>query len=98
MVARHTGASLGLLAFTITAVVGLIVGNPVTATLSRSILALFVFCLIGSVVGAAARLAVTEHAKQRREDIHARYREPPPTGETVSPESGDGAETARTNA
>ena len=51
MVARFAGASLGLLAFATTAVAGLYVGNPPTVTLSRSILALFAFCLIGLLLG-----------------------------------------------
>jgi len=63
MVARFTGAALGLLAFAVTALAGLYSGNPVSTTLSRSILALFCFCVIGLVVGAAAQAVVAEHQR-----------------------------------
>ncbi|MGI0149375.1 MAG: hypothetical protein ACREDF_07585 [Thermoplasmata archaeon] len=65
MIARYTGASLGLLAFAVTSVAGLVTGNPVTVTLSRSLFALFVFCLIGLVLGGAAQLVVTEYERNR---------------------------------
>ena len=51
MLARYAGASLGLLAFTIVVTAGLIARYPVTVTPSRSIFALFLFCLIGLVLG-----------------------------------------------
>ena len=75
MVARLTGAALGLLAFTVTVISGMIVENPVTVTLSRSILALFIFCLLGMALGAAAQAVVAEHESQRVEEIKQRYRE-----------------------
>ena len=77
MVARFVGAGLGLLAFTITIVAGLVVHNPVTVILSRSILALFVFCVIGLVLGGAAQLVVREHERSRESEILKRYREKP---------------------
>ena len=75
MVARLTGAALGLLAFTVTVISGMIVENPVTVTLSRSILALFIFCLLGMVLGAAAQAVVAEHESQRVDEIKRRHRE-----------------------
>ena len=77
MIARFAGAGLGLLAFTITAVAGVCVQNPVAVTLSRSILALLAFCVIGLVLGTAAQLVVSEHEKQRESEILRRYRESP---------------------
>ena len=68
MIARFAGAILGLLAFTITAVAGVWVQNPVTVTLSRSILALVAFCVIGVVLGTAAQVVVREHEKQRKSE------------------------------
>lgn len=83
MVARFVGASLGLLAFTITIIAGLLVHNPVTVILSRSILALFVFCIIGLVLGGAAQLVIREHERTRESEILKRYREGP--AETEEP-------------
>ena len=74
MIARFAGASLGLLAFTVTAVAGLYVKNPVSVTLSRSILALFVFCSIGVILGAAAQRVVADHHATRQAEIKKRYR------------------------
>ncbi len=75
MVARSAGAGLGFLAFTITAFAGLFVQNPVTVTLSRSLLALFVFGVIGLVVGTAAELVVREYEGNRESEIRKRYHE-----------------------
>lgn len=66
MIARYSGAGLGLLAFSVTIGAGLFVGNPIMTTLSRGILALFLFCAIGYVLGAAAQIVVKEHARTRR--------------------------------
>jgi len=87
MIARFAGAILGLLAFTITAVAGVWVQNPVTVTLSRSILALVAFCVIGVVLGTAAQVVVREHEKQRKSEILQRYREGPPETDGRGPES-----------
>ena len=73
MLARYAGASLGLLAFTIVVTAGLIARNPVTVTPSRSIFALFLFCLIGLVLGRIAQLVVAEHEHKRDTEIHKRY-------------------------
>ncbi len=61
MVARYVGAGLGLLAFFITIISGLYVQNPPEITLSRSLLALFVFCAIGMVLGSAAQMVINEY-------------------------------------
>ncbi len=99
MIARFAGASLGLLAFTVTAVAGLYVKNPVSVTLSRSILALFVFCSIGVVLGAAAQKIVSEHHAKRKAEIKKQYRgqadggddnASPPATDTTEALSGSG--------
>ena len=84
MVARFTGVGLGLLAFTITIVAGVCIQNPVTVTLSRSILALFVFCLIGFVLGGAADVVVAEYEAGRESELQKRYREDPESTERES--------------
>lgn len=73
MVARLTGAGLGLLAFTITIVAGLLTQNPVNVVLSRSILALFMFCLLGFVLGAAAQAVVAEYEEKHDAEIRKRF-------------------------
>ena len=78
MVARFAGASLGLLAFAVTIVAGLYAHNPPMVTLSRSILALFTFCLIGLLFGRAAQFVVAEHERSRRAEIERRYRDDAP--------------------
>jgi len=93
MVARLTGAALGLLAFTVTVISGMVVENPVTVTLSRSILALFIFCLLGMALGAAAQAVVAEHESRRVEEIKERYREEvEPDGDTPEPQEAAAAE------
>lgn len=90
MVARFAGASLGLLAFTVAVVAGIYVQNPVTVTLSRGILALFLFCGIGLVLGAAAQLVVNEHERRRESEILKDYRndvEDSPKPEATAEES-----------
>lgn len=73
MIARFTGAGLGLLAFTITVTAGILVGNPIITTLSRSIFALFVFCLLGLVLGAAAQVVVSDFVAGRELHIREKY-------------------------
>lgn len=77
MVARYTGASLGLLAFTSTTTVGLLVRNPVEVTLSCGTLALFAFCITGLLLGTGAQLVVAEHENKRESEIRKGYREGP---------------------
>ncbi|MCH7808277.1 MAG: hypothetical protein IIB60_03550 [Planctomycetes bacterium] len=79
MVARFVGAGLGLLAFTITVIAGLIVQNPVDVTLSRSILALFLFCMIGLALGTVAEMVVAEHERKRESEIRREHREEEPS-------------------
>jgi len=78
MVARFAAGSLGLLAFFVSMVAGLCVQNPVTVTLSRSILALFVFCIIGFILGGAAQLVVAEYQRTQESAIRKEYEEHSP--------------------
>jgi len=75
MVARFAGASLGLFAFTVAVIAGVCVQNPAAVTLSRGIFALFLFCGIGLVLGAAAQTVVNEHERKRESEILERYRD-----------------------
>ncbi len=75
MVARFAGASLGLFAFTVAVIAGIYVQNPVSVTLSRGISALFIFCGIGLVLGAAAQRVVDEHEHKRESEILDKYRD-----------------------
>lgn len=86
MIARYAAASLGLAAFTVVLIAGLLTQNPVTTTLSRGILALFIFCFIGLLLGSAAQLVISEHQRAREAEIRNRFRQ------VLSPEtSADGA-------
>lgn len=75
MVARFTGAGLGLLAFAVTMTAGLFAQVPVEVTLSRSILALFFFCIGGLLLGGAAQRVVDEYQKERESQIRKRFHE-----------------------
>lgn len=98
MVARFAGASLGLLAFTVAVVCGLIVRNPVTVTLSRGILALFVFCLIGMVLGAIAQMVITEHEKRTLSRLDEQYPQQAKGEGTTRKDSGSPAPPGRSAA
>ena len=74
MIARFSGATLGLFAFTIVIIAGFFTRNPITVTLSRSIFALFLFCIIGFVLGGAAQLVINEYQQDREKLIRKRYR------------------------
>jgi ABC-type nitrate/sulfonate/bicarbonate transport system substrate-binding protein len=71
MVARFSGASLALLAFAVVVAAGLLTQNPITVTLSRAIGALFLFFIIGWVLGYAAQLVIAEHERKRESEIRA---------------------------
>lgn len=67
MTPRAGGAALGLLAFSTAIIAGLWVRNPVSLILSRAIWAMFVFFVIGLLLGWAAQVVVREHIKDREE-------------------------------
>lgn len=67
MIARFAGGVLGLLAFSVAAVLGLVAGNPPMTIVTRSIWALVVFCVLGLVVGAAAQAVVNDFVGKQEE-------------------------------
>ncbi len=69
MAPRVTGAALGLLAFSTTIIAGVWVDNPTTVTLSRALWAMATFCVIGVVIGWAARVVVREHVRRREREL-----------------------------
>ena len=96
MVARFAGAGLGLLAFTIAVLGGLYAHNPITVTLSRSILALLLFCVLGLVLGTAVQMVITDYERGKEEEIRSRYRSEATddgVGPSQSPEESSSDET-----
>ncbi len=89
MIARVASASFGLLAFAVVATTGLLARNPIEVTLSRCILALILFSVVGLVLGASAQAVVNEHARERESKIQKRY-------EVDRTETDDGANTIET--
>jgi len=71
MIARFSGATLGLLAFSVAVFGGLWVGNSATDILSRAIWSLVIFCALGLVLGAAAQAVVNEYARKRFDSVRA---------------------------
>lgn len=69
MIGRHTGGILGMLAFSVSIVVGLSAGNPVGVILSRAVWALCVFCVIGLLVGGVAQYVINDYGKRRYQEI-----------------------------
>ena len=74
MLSRFTGAALGLLGFTIAVTAGLYAQNSPSVVLSRGIAALFAFCVMGLVLGAAAQAVLSEHERHEEMEIRKRYR------------------------
>ena len=66
---RLCGASLGLFAFAITLIQGLLVGNPTETTLVRAVKAMFGFCVLGLCVGWVAQRILDEHAVRRSNEL-----------------------------
>ena len=84
---KRIGAALGFLAFTVAAVSGAMVGNPIVPVLKRAMVALFAFYLLGRALGWLAEqvLAEREEALNRELDevVQAAGR-PEDRGEAVS--------------
>lgn len=58
---RVCGATLGLLAFGVTIVLGLAAGNPTVSTLGKAVWALLIFCGIGLVMGWVAWRVIDDY-------------------------------------
>jgi hypothetical protein len=69
MIPRFAGATLGILAFSVTIVSGLVAGLPTRTILSRSLWAMGLFCVLGLVLGWATQSAVSDHFARRRREI-----------------------------
>jgi len=79
MISRFAGGILGLLAFAVAATMGLAVGNPPMAVLTRAIWALVIFCIVGLAVGAAAQAVINDYVAKQEEKLRS------PAGERTSP-------------
>jgi len=55
------GAGMGLLAFSVSLVIGLVVNNSFVTIVARSLLVLFLFYLLGCVLSALGQIVVKEH-------------------------------------
>lgn len=86
MLARFFGAGLGFFAFSISVFAGMAARNTMQETLSRSILALFAFCVLGLLLGKVAESVVAEHKRNRSSSIKDFYRQ------GMTPEAKDGQE------
>lgn len=75
MIIRFSGATLGLLAFSVAVVGGLWAGNSATVILSRAIWSLVIFCALGFALGAAAQAVVEEYAHRRFDKVRAEVAE-----------------------
>lgn len=84
MIARYAGSVLGLFAFSVTVVAGLVVQNPIAITLERGVFALFLFCMLGFILGSVAQMVVREFERSREAEILQRY-ELPPVDTEVAP-------------
>ncbi len=70
---RITGASLALLAFAVTILRGLEVGNPAETVLSRALYAMACFLFLGLAAGWVGQTVLEEHNRQQQ-DIEAAAR------------------------
>ncbi len=66
---RLCGATLGFLAFGVTILLGLGVGNPADVTLLRALWAMLIFCVIGLCVGWVAYRVLDEHSLRRHAEM-----------------------------
>ena len=95
MIARFSGATLGLLAFSIAVFGGLWAGNSATAILSRAIWSLVIFCALGLALGAAAQAIVEEYARRRFDAVRAKAQASAESSEDQQPTRDSGEEGAQ---
>ena len=65
----NIGAQVALLAFTVTVVVGLAVGNGPETILSRAIAAMFLALLVGQAAGWVARAVLREDLQRQKMEL-----------------------------
>ena len=68
--ARRVMATMGLLAFSITILGGVVSGSSVEFILSRALWAMLGFCLLGLAVGWAAERVVREYRAKQYVEVH----------------------------
>jgi hypothetical protein len=66
---RLCGASLGLFAFSVTILLGLLAGNPANVVLLRALQAMLAFCLLGMCAGWVAYRVLDEHALRKHREM-----------------------------
>lgn len=88
--ARTIGAALGLLAFAVSLIAGLVVQNSIERILARALLASVIFVIIGMLVGGAIDLVLAEYVAHRTRESSASPG-PSPTGGAVQPSRTEGA-------
>jgi hypothetical protein len=71
MISRYAGSCLGLFAFTVACASGLVAGNQFSTVLSRALLAMFLFFVIGSLLGYSAQKVVNEQVAAKEKEIEA---------------------------
>lgn len=86
---RLCGGSLGLFAFFVAVVQGLLAGNPTEVTLWRAIGALVVFFILGLVTGWVAFRVLDEHALARHRQMFPKADDQPvqPAGVQSQPDA-----------
>ena len=72
---RLCGASLGLFAFAIAILQGLLAGNPTPVVLSRALWALLAFSIIGLIVGWVSYRVLDEHTSQLNREMFSEVEE-----------------------
>ena len=65
MMTRICGPCLALLAFSVSILRGMTVGNPTDVVLARALWALLVFLIVGSAIGWLSQAVIREDAKLR---------------------------------
>jgi hypothetical protein len=64
MFSKVVGGILGMVAFAVACIVGLLAGNDVTTVLTRGLIAMAVFFVVGLLAGAVGRRLVDEHMQR----------------------------------
>ncbi|MBU0718536.1 MAG: hypothetical protein KJ749_09835 [Planctomycetes bacterium] len=72
---RSIGAQLGLLAFGLAILVGLVVGNSPITILTRAVVIMVVACAVGQIIGWAARLILRDHLQRKKQEIDRQHLE-----------------------
>lgn len=85
---KSIGAALGLFAFAVTTISGLVAGNPAEVILLRSIWAMVIFCMMGMATGWVASRVLDEHVIRKQKELYGE------DGEEANKVSASGADAA----